>query len=323
MTVPYTKGLHEVADGVHAYLQPDGGWGWSNAGLIAGDGASVLVDTLFDLRLTAEMLAAMEPITSHGAITTVVNTHANGDHCYGNELVAGPGVEIVASVAAAAEMDETPPESLAALVDGVDQMPDALADFIRRNLGSFEFGGITTTPPTRTFSGVDHFEVGGRAVELIEVGPAHTAGDVLVWLPDERVVFTGDILFIEGTPILWAGPVTNWIDACDRIIELDAAVIVPGHGPLTDADGVRAVSEYLRTVEQGTRARHDAGMTATEAVLDIHAELDATPFGSWGDRERLVINVETIWATLEPGYVQPSILKLFNRMAQLAGNPGP
>jgi glyoxylase-like metal-dependent hydrolase (beta-lactamase superfamily II) len=320
MTVPYAKGLHEVADGVHAYLQPDGGWGWSNAGLIAGDGASLLVDTLFDLRLTAEMLTAMEPITSDRPIATLVNTHANGDHCFGNELVAGPGVEIVASAAAAAEMDEAPPESLAALVNGVDQMPDAMADFIRRNLGPFEFGGITATPPTRTFSGVDHFELGGRTVELIEVGPAHTAGDVLVWLPDERVVFTGDILFIEGTPILWAGPVGNWIEACDRIIELDAAVIVPGHGPLTDADGVRAVSEYLRTVEEGTRARHGAGMTAREAVLDIHAELDATPFGSWGDRERLVINVETIWATLEPGYVQPSILKLFSRMAQLAGN---
>jgi glyoxylase-like metal-dependent hydrolase (beta-lactamase superfamily II) len=319
MTVPYTKGLHEVADGVHAYLQPDGGWGWSNAGLIGGDGASVLVDTLFDLRLTGEMLTRMEPITSTRPITTVVNTHANGDHCFGNELVAGPGVEIVASAAAAAEMDETPPESLAALVDGIDQMPDPMADFIRQRLGSFEFGGITSTPPTRTFSGVDRFEVGGRTVELIEVGPAHTAGDVLAWLPDDRVVFTGDILFIEGTPILWAGPVANWIEACDRIIELQAAVIVPGHGPLTDVDGVRAVSEYLRTVEEGTRARHGAGMTPVEAVLDLHTELDDTPFGTWGDRERLVINVETIWATLEPGYTKPSIMKLFGRMARLAG----
>jgi glyoxylase-like metal-dependent hydrolase (beta-lactamase superfamily II) len=320
MTVPYTKGLHEVADGVHAYLQPDGGWGWSNAGLIGGDGASVLVDTLFDLRLTGEMLEAMEPVTSTRPIATVVNTHANGDHCYGNELVAGPGVEIVASAAAAAEMDESPPRTLAALVEGIDQMPDPMAGFVRENLGSFEFGNITITPPTRTFSGVDRFEVGGRVVELIEVGPAHTAGDVLAWLPDERVVFTGDILFIEGTPILWTGPVANWIEACDLIIALEAAVIVPGHGPLTDADGVRAVSEYLRTVEEGTRARHGAGMTSTEAVLDLHTELESTPFGSWGDRERLVINVETIWASLEPGYVRPSVMKMFSRMARMAGS---
>ena len=85
----YEKGLVEVADGVHAYLQPDGGWGWSNAGLLVGYGASLLVDTLFDLRLTSEMLDAMTSVTASRPIGTVVNTHANGDHCYGNQLVKG------------------------------------------------------------------------------------------------------------------------------------------------------------------------------------------------------------------------------------------
>ena len=81
----YTTGLHELGDGCFAYLQPDGGWGWSNAGLVAGDGASLLVDTLFDLRLTQRMLEAMAPVTATAPIATLVNTHANGDHCYGNE----------------------------------------------------------------------------------------------------------------------------------------------------------------------------------------------------------------------------------------------
>src|SRR5690606_12620974 len=85
----YERGLHEVADGVLAYLQPDGGWGWSNAGLICGDGASLLVDTLFDARLTGDMLDDMGAVTSSRPIGTLVNTHANGDHCYGNGLVAG------------------------------------------------------------------------------------------------------------------------------------------------------------------------------------------------------------------------------------------
>jgi len=318
MTVPFVKGLHEVADGVHAYLQPDGGWGWSNAGLIEGNDASMLVDTLFDLRLTREMLDSMSALTTKRPIATVVNTHANGDHCFGNELVAGPGVEIVASAAAAAEMDETPPEVLAAMMRAVDQMPAEMGQFLQRAFGPFAFEGIVPTPPNRTFSGRETLDVAGRAVELIEVGPAHTAGDVLAWLPDARVVFTGDILFIRGTPIMWTGPVSNWIDACDSIIALEASVIVPGHGPLTDADGVRAVSEYLRTVEEGTRVRHAAGMTSSEATRDLHSALDATPFGSWGDRERLVINVETIWSTLEPGYDRPTIPELFARMALLS-----
>ena len=103
----YTKGLHELGDGCFAYLQPDGGWGWSNAGLVVGDGQSLLVDTLFDLHLTAEMLDAMAPHTAAAPISHVVNTHANGDHCYGNQLVAG--AEIIASTAAAEEMGEVPP----------------------------------------------------------------------------------------------------------------------------------------------------------------------------------------------------------------------
>src|SRR3954447_9563540 len=99
--------LVEVGDDCHAYLQGDGGWGWSNAGLIVGDGTSMLVDTLFDLRLNAEMLTAMDAVTAAAPLATGVNRHANGDHCYGNELVRG--AEIVASSAAADEMSHVPP----------------------------------------------------------------------------------------------------------------------------------------------------------------------------------------------------------------------
>ena len=121
----YTKGLHEVADGVWAYLQPDGGWGWSNAGLISGsDGSSLLVDTLFDLRLTADMLETMRaatPAAEH--IATVVNTHANGDHCYGNALLGGS--EIIATARCAEEMLQLPPSSMAAMLRSADELGPA------------------------------------------------------------------------------------------------------------------------------------------------------------------------------------------------------
>ena len=104
----FTKGLHDLGNGSWAYLQPDGGWGWSNAGLIADSGETLLVDTLFDLPLTAEMLSAMrDAVPDAKAIDTLVNTHANGDHTYGNQLV--DGAEIVASANCAAEMKIRPP----------------------------------------------------------------------------------------------------------------------------------------------------------------------------------------------------------------------
>ena len=110
MPRPYSRGLHDVGAGCYAWLQPDGSWGWSNAGLVCDGGASLLVDTLFDLRLTREMLEAMRrAVPAAAQIDVLVNTHANGDHCYGNELVAG--ARIVASKACAEEMGHVPPST--------------------------------------------------------------------------------------------------------------------------------------------------------------------------------------------------------------------
>ncbi|MEQ9002577.1 MAG: MBL fold metallo-hydrolase, partial [Pseudomonadales bacterium] len=105
----YRHGLTDLGNGGFAWLQPDGGWGWSNAGLVTDGDASLLVDTLFDKRLTAEMLAAMRKAapTATARFDWLVNTHSNGDHCNGNELVEG--AEIVASKACAEEMAHESP----------------------------------------------------------------------------------------------------------------------------------------------------------------------------------------------------------------------
>jgi len=308
----YTKGIHELGDGCFAYLQPDGGWGWSNAGLIVGDGTSLLVDTLFDLRLTADMLATMAPYTAGAPIGTLVNTHANGDHCYGNQLVEG--AEIVTSTATAEEMKEVTPELLGGLVSA----PGEVGDLFRAFFGPFDFTGISLTGPTRTFDGRLELDVGGRPVELIEVGPAHTRGDVLVHSPDDKTIFTGDILFIGGTPIVWAGPVANWIGACDLMLGMDLETVVPGHGPVTDKAGVVQVRDYLSFVQTEAAARHDAGMSAWEAAQDIALG----PFDDWGEAGRLVVNVEAVYRDLDPGYVAAGIVDQFRRMAELEERNG-
>src|SRR5687767_2265241 len=154
----YRKGAHEVGDGLWAYLQPDGGWGWSNAGLITDGDASLLVDTLFDLRLTQQMLDDLRAVSPAAAsIGTVVNTHANGDHCYGNQLV--DGADIVASSASAREMDEVPAALLAGLVRGAGDLGDTGA-FLRDIFEPFTFDGIEPVPPTTTFDGQLDVRVG-------------------------------------------------------------------------------------------------------------------------------------------------------------------
>lgn len=303
----YTLGLHEIGEGTHAYLQPDGGWGWSNAGLVVGDGASLLVDTLFDLRITQRMLESMSAHTASAPITSLVNTHANGDHCYGNSLVKG--ANIIASAATAHEMTEVPPAMMAAL----NKAPGEVGELFRHFFGEFEFDGIEMALPTETFSGRHSFDVGGRHIELVEVGPAHTAGDSLVFVPDARTVYTGDILFIGGTPIVWAGPLDNWIAACDLIIDSDVDTIVPGHGPLTDRNGVRAVRDYLVYVRDEASERFRGGMDAWDAARDIALN----GFDTWGEAGRLAVNVDTVYRSLDPSHRSPDVVEQFRRMLTL------
>jgi glyoxylase-like metal-dependent hydrolase (beta-lactamase superfamily II) len=314
--VAYTLGLHEVGDGCLAYLQPDGGWGWSNAGLIVGDGRSLLVDTLFDLHLTASMLDLMAPFTDTAPVTSLVNTHANGDHCYGNGEVVSkwPEVEIVASTAAAEEMPEVPPSML----DALNQAPGDVGDLFRSFFGEFDFSGIELQLPTRTFDDRLELDVGGRSVELIEVGPAHTAGDVIVHVPDASTVYTGDILFIGGTPIVWAGPLSNWIAACDLMLSMDVATVVPGHGPITGRDGIVEVRDYLALVESEATARHDAGLDAFDAARDIAQLIGASPrFGDLGEYGRIAVNVDTVYRSLDDNHETPDVVEQFRRMAEL------
>lgn len=309
--IPYEKGLHEVADGVFAYLQPDGGWGWSNAGLVTDGTDSLLVDTLFDMALTREMLEAMNQVTASAPIGTIVNTHANGDHCYGNAAV-GAG-EIIASASSAREMDEVPAATLAAMVDRAPRM-GATGTYIERIFGAFRFDEVEPAPPTRTFDGELDISVGDTAIRLVEVGPAHTRGDILVELPDNDVVFTGDILFNGGTPVVWAGPFGNWIDACQRIIDARWTTIVPGHGPLADADAVRTMRRYLTWLLDETRPRQAAGLTVEQTIADID-------LGEWADlpeAERLAVNVDTVYAELDPTHHRSDIGTTFSRMAALA-----
>lgn len=290
------KDLHDLGGGLYAYVQHDGSWGWSNSGLIASGGQSLLVDTLFTLGLTREMLAAYrDACPEAAAIGTLVNTHANGDHTFGNQLVEG--ARILASEACLEEMEERPAEAFRAMMAGWEAQGEA-GRFLHEMMGArFDFSGIRHTPPTETFSGSRRMQLGDLAVDLIEVGPAHTRGDVIVHVPERATVFTGDIVFHNGHPIIWAGPLSNWVAACDRIAALAPEVVVPGHGPITDLSTVRALRDYFTFIDAESRARHAAGMGWAEAAWDI--ALDA--WDSWLDRERVVANVAAVYRELSGG----------------------
>jgi glyoxylase-like metal-dependent hydrolase (beta-lactamase superfamily II) len=308
----YTEGVHELGNSLYAYLQPDGGWGLSNAGLICDGEQSLLVDTLFDRRLTERMLTALRRTTPAAAqIDTLVNTHANGDHTYGNEFVGG--ARIVASERTASEMSELPPSAFAALAAQAPNM-GPVGQFFLDCFGQFDFTGLELVLPEDTFSGELRLAVGERELRLIEVGPAHTRGDTLVHVPADRVLFSGDILFNGAHPIAWAGPISNWIAACDRILGMDLALIVPGHGPLAQPGDVAELKAYFEYLYEQAGALHDRGLGPVQAAR----ELSLDRWAQWGERERLAVNLASIFREIDGSPEPAGALEAFAQMAELA-----
>jgi len=219
---------------------------------------------------------------------------------------------VIASTASAREMEVTTPEVMQGFINAAPSMGET-GEYIQAIFGAFDFNDVAEKLPTKTFSGEMQLQVGGKNVNLTEVGPAHTRGDVLVHVPADRTVFTGDILFIEGTPIMWAGPVANWIRACDLIIEMDAEAIVPGHGPITDTKGVKKVQEYLNYINQEAQKRFDAGLSVRDAAHDI----SLGDYEAWGDAERIVVNVDTLYREFDATKEPTDIGELFSLMAEI------
>jgi glyoxylase-like metal-dependent hydrolase (beta-lactamase superfamily II) len=275
----------------------------------------LLVDALFTLPLAQQMLDTMAPVHEHSPIRHLVVTHAHGDHVFGAQLIAGPGVDVITTTAAAVELQHENPTTMSGIEN--HGLPPTLEAFLLRSFGDFDFSDIDVVTPTTTFDGRLSVSVGGREVRLYDAGPAHTAGDLIVHVPDADVVFAGDLLFIGSTPIMWAGPLQTWIDACDTILALAPSVVVPGHGPVTDADGVLAVRSYLAFVQTGVRDCFAAGLGPDAAVSELDARTATLEFGKWLDRERIAVTVHQAWREMEPGYA-PDSMTLFQDMAALS-----
>jgi glyoxylase-like metal-dependent hydrolase (beta-lactamase superfamily II) len=301
--VPFALGLHDLGAGTWVYLQPDGSFGYSNAGLVSGDGASLLVDTLFDLKLTRAMLAAMAPALADHPLRYAVNTHANGDHIFGNQLLPDE-IEIWSSVPTLEDFDEYPPQRM---VDSQRRNP-------KSPLNHFDFSGLQLRPPEHTFAGSTRLDVGGRVVELLELGPAHSRGDVAVHVPDARVVFAGDLLFIGVTPVMWAGPLARWSAAIDDLCSLDPVLIVPGHGPVTDVAGARRMQSLLDLLGAELTVRQGRGMTVMEAVEDI----GPAPVADLLEPERVVNIADKVYGEIDPAHIPMTGHEFMANMEKLA-----
>jgi cyclase len=305
----FEGGLREVGKGCFAWLQPNGAWGEANAGLVVGEDASLLIDTLWDQRLAREMIGAMQEQLGDAPIELVVNTHSDGDHWWGN-AEARRAAEIVTSQASLDAMrEEATPSALDRMrkLTGLTRHVPGLVpggigpmgSYVNEMLAPFDFGNVSTRLPDRAFSGRAVEQAGGREVELIEVGPAHTAGDLVVFVPDARVVFAADILFLQSTPVMWHGPLENWLAALELLLGLEADVFVPGHGPVGGRAEVELLRDYWNWLDKGVRESQQRGRSAPEAARDLAQDPGFERFRDWECPERMLISVTTVHRALE------------------------
>ena len=277
--------LRRLTADVYAFEQEDRGLGWSNSGLIA-IGGGMVVDTLYDLRLTSRMLARYAEVHPEPA-RRLVNTHHNGDHCWGNQLL--PEATIIAHRGCARRFHDFAPAQAEAIRTMVDPPEHLVA--LQHEFSPFDFSGIELRGPDEIIDDDVTIDLGGMPVELLYVGPAHTEGDLVVHVPHAGVVFAGDVFFHRCTPIGWEGSTDRWIDALRRIEALEPETVVPGHGPVCGVEGVRSMREYLEYVQREASDHWKAGRTPLDATLRI----ELGPYASWTDPARLAANVHRVY----------------------------
>jgi glyoxylase-like metal-dependent hydrolase (beta-lactamase superfamily II) len=302
--------LKQISKDVYACLQEERGLGTSNSGLI-NHGGGLVVDTFWDLPHTRALIEHYATVWKEPA-RRVANTHHNGDHCWGNQLF--PGAEIIGHRLCAAAFGKEQPAVMQHLRDSGGQQDSTLGDFAAA-LRGWDFSGIELTPPTTLIEDRLDLDLDGIRVELLYVGPAHTAGDVIVHLPEQRIVFAGDILFRLCTPIGWEGTHERWCAALDRIVALRPEVVVPGHGPLCGVEGPLEMKAYLEYVRSEAKRFYDAGAPALEAAKRI----DLGPYAGWTEPERIVFNVERAYRELrgEPWDAPINLAALFGEAREV------
>lgn len=290
--------LEEVADGVYAHVQPDGGWCLNNAGILTGGGRTLLVDTAATERRTLLLRDSLAEIAG-GEPDVLVNTHHHSDHTFGNSLF-GPRTLVLAHEATRAESE-------AAGLGLQSLFPDV------------EWGAVSVRLPDAGYRDAMVLRLGALRVELLHLGPAHTGNDTVVWVPERRVLFTGDVVMSGVTPYTLMGSVSGSIAVLQKLRELRPAVVVPGHGPVAGPEVIDANLDYLRWVTGLAAESATAGLTALQAARD--AELGA--FADLLDSERLVSNLRRARADAagEPPFGPAQIVASFTEMLEFHGGP--
>jgi glyoxylase-like metal-dependent hydrolase (beta-lactamase superfamily II) len=286
--------MQQVSDSCFAVLNEKNRVCDANSGLI-NLGGGVVIDTQSDLAHARQMIEMFSKVWP-SMPRRVINTHEDADHVWGNQLFSG--AEIIAHRTVPERMKHVAdPKELGRLLHAVDRWltgmlptapPPGLLAVGTQLREDYNFDGIELVLPTTLFDERYELNLDGTEVHLLYIGPCHQVGDTIVHVPKERVIFAGDTLFRLCTPMGWTGSYDKWFKCLNLMIELDPAVIVPGHGPVCGIEGVTEMKAYLQYIWDESKKCFDAGISS----LDASKRIEFGPYGEWRAPARLFLNVE-------------------------------
>jgi glyoxylase-like metal-dependent hydrolase (beta-lactamase superfamily II) len=289
MPPKWNRELRQLAPNVYAYAQGGGpgisAAGVSNAGIIAGRDFLLAIDALQGPVPARNFIAAAQKATGKD-IGRMILTHHHGDHVNGLQFFTR--AEILSHPYCRSEVLKAIPNTpkMWMPTPGVAEVAE------ERRL----------VPPTVTFKDDLVYDIGGTEVQFRCVGPAHTWGDVVAYLPQHKIVFLGDVGFFWVAPYANNSYITKWIDVCNAILGWDANVLVPGHGPIAGKKELAEMRDYFQVLGAEARKRYDAKMTPGAAS----AEIRLGRFDNWIGPERLIMDTVRWYAewdgTLTPDY---------------------
>lgn len=276
-------GLHRITDGVYAYVQgngPYGNAGFSNAGFVVGPDYVVVIDTLGTNSMHDGFIKTIRSVTDL-PVGLVIITHHHVDHVLGTHRFMP--ARVVCHRQCRAHM-----------IEGRDTMVNRWRTM--RPLLAPDLPDIPVVVPDITFEQHISIHLGPRELVVFHPGVAHTDGDAAVHLPQEGILFTGDLFFNRVCPAAFQGSVTGWISAVETLLALNPSVIVPGHGPVADRQALEEMLRYLRLIQEGSERAYAMGLTPEEA----QQQMDLGHLREWFDTEhRLLQDIQRVYDSLQ------------------------
>jgi cyclase len=308
------SGLTKLADDIYVHLANPDSDAVSNSGVIVMDQAVLVLDTHFTPEAGQRLQAEIRSITTK-PVRYIVNSHAHADHTHGNQSI--PGAQIISSSNARRDVIQVDLPSMNRTI-GITQSQleklrrelgqqnsETQAQRVREQIKSREdylavMSRLKITAPFVTLDDTLLIQDRKRDVQLLFLGPGHTDGDIVLFVPSAKVAFLGDLFFNRAIPNVQDADIFQWMRTLEQALKLDADIFVPGHGPVGSRKDVERFLNYFQKLKSLVEPFVSRGETGDQAIRDIEIPRE---FAEYSFQNFFPLNIQKMHAEIKASQI--------------------